>query len=89
MPVTCKTVFRGYGGENENGELGLGFCSKFEERPTKVVIPCSDRIIDMSMSHSHILLLGGSGSVYGIGCNNSGQLGTGGETYCQKTTGFS
>ena len=63
-------------GDNLCGELGLGFCSKSVEKPTKVRLPHDrGKIIKISWSNTHVLFLSLSGKVFASGLNNCGQAG--------------
>ncbi|MGL4998356.1 MAG: RCC1 domain-containing protein [Cetobacterium sp.] len=69
-------------GMNTSGQLGLGYVTPHERVPVKIPLDPfgGDKIVDIEMVAHSLYFLGESGSVYVVGNNDKGQLGTGNTT---------
>lgn len=69
-------------GENQNGYLGTGSTSNPITDPTPMdrTNMAGEKVVQVSTSGSHTLLLTASNKLYAVGSNTSGQFGNGGTT---------
>ena len=64
-------------GLNVHGQLGIGSTTNVEE-PTLVGELAGKRVVDAACSYFHTAIVTDSGELYACGCNDYGQLGSGG-----------
>ena len=64
-------------GQNECGQLGLGFDSPDDQYLKPTLNECLKNVVRVSCGDKHVIAITGGGDVYGWGDNSCGQVGAG------------